>query len=353
MKKLIVADISSFSCDGKLIGHWPVSAAMYQKILKNDFNTYVAGSELYKLYISEKCIALPYGFDVLHKLSVKERIEKVLREIKNCRLLLASDAEIILFQSSGFVSMLYCLLTASKKVIGSKKIFFIQYSYQCDGRIKSFLYKYAKRNITGLITSTNKVGKQYDISYVSIPDYIYIGDFEEKDEEKFLYDFCMVGTMNDSKDIEMIIDTFAKYQKYKVKIAGFFQDKSRFQRLLEKATFNIELIDCYLTEEEFKSIIKNSRYCLLPYKKVHDIATSGVIYDYLFQNRPVIYRYSENFDFVEKYGAGLAYQNDIEEVLNYIDNTPYIEFKKGIKKLIGDNMKTQKKIIDFIKCYIN
>lgn len=347
--KIIIADISSFFYEGKIIGHWANSAKMYQELLRDDFNVTVAGSALYKSTIKDDLLVLPKGTEVFRKLSYMDRIKKVYREIKNCRIVLKEKADIIVFQSSGYTSMLFCLSTAGPKKLVGKHIYFIQYSYQCNKKINRLLWNKAKNRISGVITSTEKVGQEYGINYLSIPDYICTEPVTKQPiPSEFKYDFCMVGTMNSSKDIEMVVDVFSRNEGFRVRIAGFFSDKERYRSLREKATNNIEISDGYLSNDEYNSIIQSSKFCLLPYKNTYNDTTSGVIYDYLFRNRPVIYRDIPNFSFMKIYNAGITYKNTIEEVLAYIDKVDYLSLLNGIKKLAEDNCLSKEKLVQFL-----
>ena len=116
----------------------------------------------------------------------------------------------------------------------------------------------------------------------------------------------------------------------------------------EKATNNIEMSDGYLSNDEYNSIIQSSKFCLLPYKNKYNDTTSGVIYDYLFRNRPVIYRDIPNFSFIKIYNAGITYKNTIEEVLAHIDKVDYLSLLNGIKKLAEDNCLSKEKLVQFL-----
>ncbi len=350
MKKIVIADISSFEINGKILGHWPYSAKMYKEILQDEFQVKIAGSQVYEQYFDRDFIKLPCGIDTTEKNSLISKIKHWKGEIANCRMVLKQDADVIIFQSSGFVPMLFCIMTTNEKKLKWKKILFIQYAYQCTSGIKQFLWDRAKCKISGLITSTDKVGQQYGIDYLSIPDYIYTSDKVVAEvPTTFSYDFCMVGTMNSSKDIEMVVDVFSEHPKYSLIIAGFFKDKERYKALISKKASNIEMRDCYLSNEEFDEIIKQSRFCLLPYKDTYNNTTSGVIYDYIFRMRPVIFRDMENFRFVTDHGAGIAYQKSVEEIFKNLTETDYGTYSRGLSKLIAENSEAKEKFKHYIR----
>ena len=348
--KVVIADISSFAKDGRLIGHWPKAASMYKSVL-NDDDVKIAGSKDYCAVFNENdLIVLPYGNIGLVRLGKIETVKKVIREILNAKHVMKVETDILIFQSSGFLSMLIsCLLFKSK----SKKMFFIQYRDFTEKGLKKYLYFACKNRFNGVMTSSDKVGIRYGIRYCVVPDYFYDADiYKTQISTSKKYDCVMVGTMNPEKDIEDLVESFSKSKKTLL-IRGAFRDKSRLKSLIQKKTDNVTIEDRYITDEEYKETICSAYFCILPYKKIYNNISSGVVYDSLFLRTPVIATAMNAFGFVKDMGVGIMYNDSISEIIGNPEKENDIFFKhnmlqKNIESMIQDNIAQAEKLKSFI-----
>lgn len=345
---MIIADISSFSSNGHLIGHWPQVAQLYMKALQDSYDVKVAGSELYNSYFSNQdLIVLPYSNQGLVELGMKEKIKKIRREIKNCLMVLNGDDPDILFQSSGFTSIIITLTLFGRK-IKNKNIFLIEYGYYINNKIDRFFFRHAKKHINGILVSKDDVGRKYNCPYCVIPDYLYFEDPASKGAIKNIqYDFAVVGTMNSSKDLASVVRAF-RNTSYRVIIAGFFRDRESLRTLKCQATKNITIKDQYLDDAEYSSIIEKSRFCLLPYKETYNNISSGVVYDYLFRKKPVIAKRLSSFQFIEDNRLGILYDTSPAEAIESIRSLNYDLCVKHIEMFL----ETQKKITETMKKFV-
>lgn len=347
-KKVIIADISSIKVENKIFGHYGKVALMYKKMLKNEnFDFFIAGGPIYKNSYKEiNCLELPYDYN-LDKLSNKigKVYFKMHSTLNGIKLFFNAKNSIVICQPYSFISWMLSILFASR----TTDIYLIEYRNELNKSINKLMYFFARKKIKGVICSSDDVGKAYGLPYIVVPDYIYCENKLHNKSYSPQYDFGMVGIMSNGKDIDDVIYTFSN-TNYKVLIAGYFHNKERYQKILDKKTDNIEVVNKYLSNEEYEAFFDNVKYVLLPYAEYYKNASSGVIYDILFHRKPVITKDYPNFEFVKKYNIGVLYNKSLKELdFKLLNQEDFSEsMQNNIDEFLIENKSCAKKIIDFI-----
>ena len=115
-------------------------------------------------------------------------------------------------------------------------------------------------------------------------------------------------------------------------------------------TDNITIINKYLSDEEYNSMLDSIKYILLPYTDDYKGTSSGVIYDVLFHKKPVITKHYENFQFVLEYNVGVLYKKTLAELnCEELLEDKYCEkLQKQIVNYLVDNQKNAERIRQFV-----
>lgn len=151
----------------------------------------------------------------------------------------------------------------------------------------------------------------------------------------------IIGTMTESKDIEGLVETFLNSDIH-VKIIGKFVDKSLYSILKEKIKTcgSILIEDKYLDNDEYYSLIAESRYVILPYKQsYYNKRTSGIILEAMFLDTiPIAPEYLLEFNDVK--GIGYSDISEVSDLLKNHDIESILEdFKIKRSELSVDNIK--------------
>ena len=346
-QRVIIADIASIKKDNKIFRHYGKVAKMYCKMLNEQYATSIAGGPVYKADFSgEQLFLLPYDFDVESFKTRKGLLEFKLRSIWNgIKLFQKEKKSVVICQPYSFVSWAIAILFASRKT----KIYLIEYKNELNKKINAFCYRFIKGKISGVLCPNEEGGMAYQVPYVVVPDYIYDNDRSIQHIQEQKYDFGVVGIMSDGKDIYDVVNTF-RNTEYSVIIAGYFQDEAKYQKCMERKTENITVINKYLSNEEYNSILDSIKYVILPYTENYKNSSSGVIYDVLFHGKPVITKNFENFYFVLGQNVGLLYENSLVEI-NFeklFDSNFYEQMQKQIVNYLLENQKSAERIRQFI-----
>lgn len=345
MKNVILVDITTMNKSNIILGHFVQVSKNYIQLLKDDFNIYIAGGKSYRNYIQEdNLIVLPYENSVSSQNTILGRAIKKLKEFKNICNVFKYKYDVVILQSySNLLPLLtYLLLFGRVK----SDIYVIQYRNGLKNRFIRYLYRIVCRKIKGIICTNDNVGNLYNKPYINITDYVYTGDIENmRYTTKFKYDFGFVGNISSGKDIEEIVNTF-KGTNYKVIIAGSFEDKQRYKKLLDNCTDNIKIIDEFISREKYFKYINESKYIVLPYKEYYNTASSGVVYDALFNFRPVIAKRLKTFEFIKKENIGFLYDKSIKEFLE--DGHNYRTYINNLKSFLIKNKSQKEKLVKFL-----
>lgn len=348
MKNLYIADIRSNTNNGISTGHFIPVAKMYQNIFRDKNKVFVSGGPIYNKYFnSSELLSLPYN------ISSSSLVNKI-KAMKNCIKLFnsAKNHIIILQQSSTVTSFLGILLFYHCK----SKLYLIQYSNDCfKSAIGRFIFKLIKNKIDGVICPTDNLGKMFGLPYCVVPDYIYTNqDYvytKKKEYDKTKYDFCILGRIAPEKGVIECAQKLAN-TKYQTIIAGKVQDielKEKLEKICSEAN-NINLILDYISEEQYHNYLMESKYALLNYTDTYSERSSGVVFDMLFNNVPVVGSSCYTLQFIQEKQLGYIYKSlssfNPEILMNKSLYDKYIENISNYKK---EHKKYLDAIISFVK----
>lgn len=349
MKKVIIADIVSLKKDNKIFGHYGKVATMYHELLKEKADVYIAGGPVYEKQFKSlnNIIRLNYDTPIGNHSKFKKMKYKYFSVINGVNLINNSTDSIIIFQPYSIVVISLVLIFSN---ISNNKIYLISYKNELNSKFKKWIFKLIKSKVSGIIHSQKKLSTYYQLPSIVVPDYIYTNQNIVTVTDIPQYDFGVVGIMSEGKDIEGVIKRFSNTD-YKVLIAGFFEDKTRFNKLNQIKTDNITIIDKYLDDKEYEKCISNIKYIILPYKDYYKNATSGVIYDILFKMKPVIAPNYDVFKFIEENEIGVLYSNSIENLdisTSFLNIRSVDEINNHLLNYLENNKNNSNKIINFI-----
>lgn len=310
LKRVIyLADIRSLTPDGKVkTGHCVTVAKMYKEIFCDEALLLVSGGSVYKEYFEDKdCYILPYN-ELTAKFSEKWKT------FINCKKLFKeAEGKTIIFQSISPVTLFMCIILFYRN---KSKLYLIQYNtFAVGNRFNRFLYKLAKRAFNGLICPNDYVGQKFKLPYCVVPDYIYTGNNSIGDVIKYAskqYDFCIIGRLNKDKGVIEAAKHFVG-KEYKLLIAGSVQSNTLQKELIDicSSSDNIELRIGYVSDNLYLKYLSLSRYAILNYMGEYSDRSSGVVFDTIFNNVPVIGRRCRALEFIEQNDIGYIY-DDIE-----------------------------------------
>lgn len=348
--RIIIADFTTLTKEGKVFGHYAQVAKMYKDIFKF-YDVKIAGGSAYKEQFGKELILLKHQIELNEKSVWKKICNKIGTILNGLRLISSTNNSVIIIQPYSFVSNMVSIMLAPKR---KNKLFLIEYRYEATSILTKFLFRLVKHKIDGIICSQNTVGNQYKIPYIVMPDYIFIDeDMPISSSENFEYDFGIVGIMSEGKDIESVI-RHVNMSNFSLIIAGYFEDDERYRNVIKLVkSDNIKIINRYLDEQEYKKILQKCRFIILPYKEYYRNATSGVIFDTLFNGSPVIAPNYPNFQFLESYGVGKNYEYDFNEInLSEIlkNRNMYIE---NLEAYLRANRAEKNKLFSFMNLEIN
>lgn len=346
MNKILIVDTLTLSKDNKIYGHFHKTAIQFSDVLSAHYDVKIVGGKTYAHYFSkEKLIKLPF-ITKKAEFDSNNRFIKLLYRIKsviNTIYALLLDADVLIFQDSNQTILYNVLRYLSPK----KKIILIKYSVETRDHTNE-AYQGIKKSIYGVITSLQEVADFYDTKSLIIPDYFPTScSFVEKNIE-LLYDFLIVGTITEEKDYVDVIRAVSNTD-YSLVIVGWFKDKDKLQKLQEMATSNIQIMDCYLSEEDYLKVIYQSRYIVLPYKEGYKFKSSGVVLDAIYNGKPVVVPRIESFSFVEYDKLGIVYHTGFHEAIEKIDDIDYGELILNAECFTKRQKQKEMELIDFIR----
>ena len=225
-------------------------------------------------------------------------------------------------------------------------VYTIQYNTECvNSFLKRTLFNLAKRKINGIICPSKEIGEAYGIPYCVVPDYIYTPSESQSQDANLQkkYDFSTLGIICKDKGTPAMAKRL-KNTSYRVLIAGKPQNEDIKLEMEDicRDSPNITLYLNYLPENEYKRAIQESRYCILNYSGAYSEHSSGVVFDLLYQNIPIIARRCRFLQFIEDYQLGYLY-NDIKDF-----NFKITEDKDRYQAFIENIKSYQKKQMDYI-----
>ena len=330
-KRLFIADLRSHANKGKTVGHFAFVAKMYRKMFGDLYDVKVAGGPAYRNHFTgEELCELPHN---VSNTTIRDRWHVMKNAIK---LFKEAEDEIIVLQQAAVQTCFVALALFYRR---KSRLYLIQYSDESlKSRLSRFLYRLIRHKVDGILCSSEVVGKRFGRPYLVTPDYIYLEDEKTpltKYEDK-KYDFCVLGRISPEKCVPEVVDRF-KEERSSLLIAGSPQTKELENELLERGKNrpNIHLDLGFLDAAAYNAYLENSKYCILNYggPYLHSVRSSGVVFDMLFHDVPIIGTKCEAFRFIEEYQMGRLYKDlsafRIEDVL---DESTYEGFRKNIVK---------------------
>lgn len=356
MKRILIADCyCSVNCDGTPSGHFLNYFKDMYGVLNEYFNVTLACSKEYQKQLKGKFIDLPSNPAGKAKNKI-EAFRLKFREFRSIRRVLKSDYDKIIFQAGNFTFQCLAILTIKKKYISNKQIYLTVYSDLISGtnkkdHLRKILFKKAKGRISGIISSTPSLGKVYETNRLIIPDYFNrpVLDFMNYNKESYNYDIAVLGIIYDHKDVESVVNAFIG-TKYKILIAGRFNSKRRYEYLIKQVSGenNITIINKYLPENEYTSLLSQSKYIMLPYT-LNIERSSGVFYEAMYNFKPLLVSNAPFFRVVRDKNIGYQYVDSPQEIIKYLeDNNNYKKMQENILSFIKKNEAgTKEKILMF------
>lgn len=357
-KKLVIADcLQLIDINGYPSGHYIKTSKQYANLLGEFYDVIITSSVYYSSHLLNYN-TMHLNHNVLdNKFGFINKIKRIFKLISNMIKVLSSNSDKIIIQACDLTVMSICLLF----YFGNKQIYLIRYDdLNSLSRLKKLAFRVIKHKISGLITGLEKSLTSYNTNGIVVSDYFYDpkenlykeGNGSIKNNQ-WKYDFSIIGIIREDKNIEDVINTFSG-TNYNVCIAGRIVDATRLENLKEKISSNIQIINDYISEEKYKEIITNSKFIVLPYKKGYNHTSSGVIFDAIYNKKPVIVSNVDSFTFIKKEQLGIVYNNSIEEILPQMsDNNDadylYEFYINNTKKFISKNEKVNKeRLVNFL-----
>lgn len=346
--KLYIADLRSNNNNGICTGHFFAVAENYEQMFKDVCSVKIAGGPIYEKHFSkEKLFLLPCD-----SICNESKIKNVFRTVRNAWHLFrhVKSNDVVVIQQSVPAMLLFSVLLT---YFGSSNVFMIQYNKEPMNRLYfRVMMMLARNRIKGVICPNDSVGIAYKRPFLTVPDYVYSSKVERFKVPCSLkkYDFCIVGRLNKDKGIIEVINHF-KGKKYSVIIAGSPNNDS-FKRDIVKAKENYDNIELqlrYISDDEYKSFLLSSRYCILNYQGDYANRSSGVVFDTIFSGVPVIGRKCEALQFVQQEQVGFLYTDindlDPEKIMN---SAVYDDFLKKIDSYRQSHAQHKERLQNFL-----
>lgn len=350
MRNLFVADVKSYSREGKSFGHYFQVAQNYSELYSNHFEVFVAGGPIYKKkFFANRLFLLPCNYE-----EGKNFLTNKFNVLKNCFFLFRKtkkDDIIILQHSGASTTFLGIGLMATKR----NSIYVIQYDTDAvSSIIKRMIYKLAKPKIKGILCPNDVIAQSYGKPYCVVMDYIYVFSDKEKIDsinyKEKKYDFVFVGGISKDKGIVEVARKLVN-TKYNVFIAGRGDENvcNKLQTICEKAP-NVKLSLGYVNEENYSIYIREARYCILNYQGVYTNRSSGVVLDAIFNGTPIAGHRCSALQFIEDEKVGYLFDNiedfNPSDILNEERYNMYID---GISSYLAKQDYYKQKVLKFLK----
>lgn len=335
--------------DGKAVGHAPKVLRECMEFIRQDCEISVLAPKviLRELPRHDRWISkvLPHHIVMKGQTPFLEKITNKLHMFTNIKKAIKhANADILWFFNVEYYLMLYLFLHKKPKQRLVCTMFLDGYhAAKEDGmkariaaRVKQWVFERAQKKID-LIIATGKQFAYKNCPYEYIPDYydrrqLYkkYRDRVRNNGEKKDIAVCL-GTMGNGKQLEEMTEAFLK-AGYPLKIAGRFYDEERVERLKEsarKSNGTIEIVDKYLTKEEYLTLMAEAKYTVLPYSPINYASqTSGVMQEAVFLDTvPITYQAILSGNGIP--GVGFNSWEQLPEDLMTRDRSDYLmEYRK-------------------------
>lgn len=304
-RKIIIADIKSFSKDGKHSkGHFVPVARNYVEMF-GEKCVVAGGSVITDRFMGHDIIKLPYC------ISSPGVLSKLQTMINSIVLFKRSRGNIIVLQQSTAITAFFCIALF---FWCSSRLFLIAYDTKpLESRIGRFLYSFAKKKISGVVCSSDRVGKAYGCPYYVVTDYTFTKDIDTLSllpYESREYDFCFIGGIYASKGHVEALSALAN-KGFKVLVAGSCNEPGLKEKLDAIADLDpdIKMNIGYVSDDDYDRYIRSSKYCVLNYSGTYNDRSSGVVLDIIFRGTPVIGNRCSALDLVNDNELGCLYDD--------------------------------------------
>lgn len=172
------------------------------------------------------------------------------------------------------------------------------------------------------------------------------------DLEKLNSEFTVtsVGEITSNKNIEFVLEAIKDvdnpFFKYRLcgKISGKYGEK--IKKLISESYSEVETFFEYLSEKKFKEEFVKTNFVVIPYSKNRQDQASGILFDSMKYNRPVIVPNVEPFvSYINKYNIGISYnEGDYSSFINAIKEAKKLgteHFIENIKQFKRDHTYTK------------
>lgn len=342
---VIIADTKSYNINGKSTGHYFAVAHNFCEALSDNYEVIIAGGPIYTTAFDNYRML---KYDSVEGLPI---IVNKYRTIRNTVDVINNNLDsIIILQSNAVVTTFIGLLFANRH----KNVYSIQYNLMAlDSPFKRVIYKLAKSRIHGIICPSDDIGEAYGNPYCVVPDYLVTKRVIEKVKRPIhkKYDIGIVGIITKDKGVIEAAEALAR-TNLRIIIAGYPATEDICKRLKKACTgsSNIRLVLDYISDDEYDSYIRESRYCVLNYSEAYSTHSSGVVYDILYRGTPIVGKKCRFLNFVEEEIIGYVYEDvmsfDWEQLHNEADD---IELKRKIEEYLMKQLREAEKLSSFLK----
>lgn len=141
----------------------------------------------------------------------------------------------------------------------------------------------------------DRLNLNMDTSFINFPWYSSSFNMQESSKEKY---FLFIGHDRPSKGLDLLIDAYTNLETdFKLIIAGDISKKN-LDKIYKLNSNNIILLNCYISDFDFISLMQKSSYLILPYSEYY--SNSSIHYNaYLYTKTPVICSDIPLFDILE------------------------------------------------------
>jgi glycosyltransferase involved in cell wall biosynthesis len=330
IKKIGIVDTLTLTLNDAVYGHFHKVSLQLLQILSENLEVKVLGGRTYSKYFDESKIEiLPYftrKVDLDNKsffIKVKTKIKSFFNTIAVLR---NRKYDVLIFHDNN-QTLLYFLLLFFKP---NSHIVLIRYTKN-NTSLSNRLFNKIKCKISFIISSLESVAISYGIDYILLPDYLPVKT-SQQELPKPLYDFVLIGTINECKDIEDVLESVLN-SSLTLKIAGHFENEEQYNKLLSTygSSERISITNKYLTEEEYECFIKIARFILLPYKTdSYSNRSSGVILDAIYSGRPVIGSNIDAFQIINEREIGFVYKSSLADIISLVSTCNYNNLLKNV-----------------------
>lgn len=335
-------------CDlsGEPVGHTVKVTNEYAELLKEKYAVKLAASPcvVKKSNASHFAQVQTLKYDIcVNGNGIMKRIHDKIKLLSNIYQIVKGENIYFFYQVDFFFFFYISFLYRVRK--NCKIICLIYHQDFTGGKLSGILqsiYRRALKKIDGVIYT------QVD-QPVSHPNTMWIPDFFYDMEQYAVYQtlekkrqaVCL-GTMNRYKQLEELVDVFAKIDMPLI-IAGRFDDKERYEKLVSIKTSNVEIRNEILSYEDYMNLMATSEYSILPYDMEQYVnRTSGVLLESIYvgsipvaprqlltQNKLPGIGYESMIDLLDEKKLNDNVRKSFDKIYEMNDKCRFVDFMDG------------------------